>query len=165
VPPSAYDKAVQLLGVRPHFRRELGAKLARRGFPPEEVEAALDRLTEQGYLDDRQAAAGFVQARLARGGEGRARLRAELQKRGADPEAASDALAEMPDDDLPAAREAAAAWDRRGGKDPMALARHLARKGFTRRAIFALLKERPGGDPPEKTEPEKAEPEETEIDE
>ena len=145
MPPSAYDKAVQLLGVRPHFRRELGAKLARRGFPPEEVEAALDRLAGQGYLDDRQAAASFVGSRLARGPEGRTRLRSELQKRGADPAAAAEALAEMPDDDLPAAREAADAWDRKGGKDPMALARHLARKGFSRRAIFALLKERPDG--------------------
>jgi len=51
------------------------------------------------------------------------------------------ALDELPDDDLPAAREAARRWH---GKNAAALARHLARKGFSRRAIFAVLKEHPG---------------------
>lgn len=140
-----YNKAVQLLAVRPHFRAELAGKLARRGYPPEEIDAALDRLTGQGYLDDRKAAAGFVEGRLGRG-EGRARLRSELAKRGASAEAIEEALAGLPEDDLPAAREAAAAWARRGGTDPAALARHLARKGFSPRAIVAVLKSRPGGE-------------------
>lgn len=138
---SAYQKAVQLLGSRPHFRRELQAKLAQRGFPPEEIEEALDRLAEQGYLNDSKAAAGFVEQRLSRNAEGRARLRAELEKRGAPADAIDDALAALPEDDLEAAREAAERWQRlhpRG--EPAALARHLARKGFSRRAIFALLK-------------------------
>ena len=138
---SAYQKAVQLLGSRPHFRRELQAKLAQRGFPAEEIEEALDRLAGQGYLDDSKTAAGFVEQRLSRNSEGRVRLRAELEKRGAPAEAIEDALAALPEDDLEAAREAAERWARlhpRG--EPAALARHLARKGFSRRAIFALLK-------------------------
>lgn len=138
---SAYQKAVQLLGSRPHFRRELQAKLAQRGFPAEEIEEALDRLAAQGYLDDSKTAAGFVEQRLSRNSEGRVRLRAELEKRGAPAEAIEDALAALPEDDLEPAREAAERWARlhpRG--EPAALARHLARKGFSRRAIFALLK-------------------------
>ncbi|HYO15109.1 MAG TPA: regulatory protein RecX [Thermoanaerobaculia bacterium] len=140
-----YDKAVQLLAARPHFRAELAGKLARRGYPPEEIDAALDRLTEQGYLDEGETAAGFVEGRLARG-EGRARLRAELARRGASEEAIEGALADLPEDDLPAAREAADTWARRGGTDLAALARHLARKGFSHRAIVAVLKDRPGGE-------------------
>jgi regulatory protein len=132
----SYDKAVQLLAARPHFRRELEAKLRQRGFPSEEIEEALDRLTDQGYLDDRAAARSFVESRAAKG-EGRARLRAELAKRGAPEEAIEEALSE--DDDLPRAREAAEAWRRKGGTDPRALARHLDRKGFSRRAIVAAL--------------------------
>jgi regulatory protein len=138
---SAYQKAVQLLGSRPHFRRELQAKLAQRGFPAEEIEEALDRLTAQGYLDDSKTAVAFVEHRLESKAEGRLRLRAELEKRGAPPEAVDDALAALPEDDLEPAREAAERWQRlhpRG--EPAALARHLARKGFSRRAIFALLK-------------------------
>lgn len=135
----SYDKAVQLLAARPHFRRELEAKLRQRGFPSEEIEEALDRLTDQGYLDDHAAARSLVESRAAKG-EGRARLRAELARRGAPDEAIEEALSELTDeDDLPRAREAAEAWRRKGGSDPRALARHLDRKGFSRRAIVAVL--------------------------
>jgi regulatory protein len=135
----SYDKAVQLLAARPHFRWELEAKLRQRGFSSEEIDEALGRLTDQGYLDDRAAARSFVEGRAAKG-EGRARLRAELAKRGAPEEAIEEALSELTDDDdLPRAREAAEAWRRKGGTDPRALARHLDRKGFSRRAIVAVL--------------------------
>jgi len=145
LPLSCYDKAVQLLAARPHFRQELAAKLRQRGFPGEEIETALDRLAEQGYLDDRAAARSLVESRAARG-EGRARLRAELLRRGAPEDAAEETLAELtPEDDLPAAREAAERWERQGGRDPRALARHLDRKGFSRRAIVAVLHARGNG--------------------
>ena len=140
MPPTPHQKAVQLLATRAHFRRELQAKLAQRGYPAAEIEAVLDRLTEQGYLDDRATARIFVENRLERTAEGRARLRAELLKRGAPEDAIDAALAELtPEDDLPAAREAADRWRERGGVDPRSLARHLERKGFSRHAIVAVL--------------------------
>jgi SOS response regulatory protein OraA/RecX len=101
-------------------------------------------LQSEGYLDDGAAARDFVASRQSKG-EGRARLRIELLKRGADEDAVEAALSELPDDDLPAAREAAAKWEGKGGTDPMALARHLERKGFSRRAIVAVLNDRPDG--------------------
>ena len=138
---TCYQKAVQLLGSRPHFRRELQAKLAQREFPSEEIEEALDRLTGQGYLDDRKTAVAFVEHRLSRNNEGRLRLRAELEKRGAPADAVEEALAAVPEDDLEPTREAAERWRRLHPRGkPAALAQHLARKGFSRRAIFAVLK-------------------------
>jgi regulatory protein len=146
-----FDQACDLLALRPHFRRELAMKLERRGYPAADRESALDRLEAQGYLDDLASARGFVAARMARG-EGRARLRSELERRGAAPAAVAAVLAELPEDDLPAARLAAGQWrpvgragnGGRAGHDAAraALARHLARKGFSRRAIFAVLNER-----------------------
>lgn len=145
MPPSCYDKAAELLAARPHFRQELAAKLQQRGYSPEEIEEALRRLESQGYLDDRAAARSFVEARLTRN-EGRLRLRAELLRRGAPEEVTEEALAELtPEDDLPAARAAAERWQRQGGRDPRALARHLDRKGFSRRAIVAVLNARADG--------------------
>jgi regulatory protein len=139
---SAYQKAVQLLASRPHFRRELELKLAARDFPREEIAAALDRLTSEGYLDDRAAAESLIHSRLSRGAEGRLRLAAELARRGAPSEIAAAALsALLPEDDFEATREAAARWGRGGKKAPAALARHLARKGFSRRAIVRVLRE------------------------
>jgi regulatory protein len=139
---NCYGKAAQLLAGRPHFRAELAAKLARRGFPAGEIAAALDRLEEQGYLDDKKTAADFIAHRRESRGEGRLRLRAELVRRGAPAAAIDEALAGLDEeDDLDAARAAAA---RAAKKDPAALARHLARKGFSRRAIVAVLNEGPG---------------------
>jgi regulatory protein len=138
--PSCYNQALKLLASRPHFRAELAAKLARRGYPEDEVEATLDRLTERGLLDEAQATAGFVAGRKIRG-EGKMRIAAELRRRGAADEAVTAALADLPDDDTPQVREAAERWQARGGHDPAALARHLARKGFSHRAIFTVLRE------------------------
>ena len=144
MPPPAYDKAVQLLAARPHFRRELEGKLARRGYPPEEIEDALERLAGQGYLNDDETARAFVEGRLARGAEGRSRLKAELVKRGVAGEAIESALSHLtPEDDLSSAREVAAKWARGGKSDPQALARHLQRKGFSPRAIGSVLREMP----------------------
>ena len=70
----------------------------------------------------------------------RALLRAELIKRGAPDDAVEAALAELTaEDDMAAARDAAESWRRKGGLDPRALARHLERKGFSRRAIVSVL--------------------------
>ncbi|MGE5232668.1 MAG: regulatory protein RecX, partial [Acidobacteriota bacterium] len=139
---SAYDQAVKLLAQRAHLRREVEQKLLRRGYPGDEIEAALGRLAEQGYLDDARVAADYAAGRAARGGEGARRLRSELLRRGADPETANAAVsAAVPDDDRELALEAARGWLARGGHDPAALARHLDRKGFTRRAIHAALRE------------------------
>jgi len=155
MPSTAYQKAVQLLASRPHFRRELQAKLAQRGFAAEEIEQTLDLLGERGYLNDRQTALSFVEQRLARGGEGRLRLKAELEKRGAPSEAIAEALAALvPEDDLEPAREAAERWQRLHPRGEAAdLARHLARKGFSQRAIFALLISRPGAQEVDLIEP------------
>jgi|HubBroStandDraft_3_1064219.scaffolds.fasta_scaffold00622_4 SOS response regulatory protein OraA/RecX len=113
--PGCYDQAVELLGQRPHFRRQLAQKLARRGYAAEEIERTLDRLAEQGYLDDEQAARGFAAGRLAHDGEGRVRIEAELRRRGAAAGAVEAALAGLPHDELPAARRVAARWLARRG--------------------------------------------------
>jgi len=124
----------------------LAAKLAQRRFPPDEVAAALDRLAAQGYLDDRATARRFVAGRAEERGEGVHRLRGELLKRGVEPLVADEVLAELlPEDDREAARDAASRFLRSGRQEPAALARHLARKGFSRRAIVELLREQPGG--------------------
>lgn len=141
---SAFDKAVELLGRRAHFRRELTAKLTSRGFSEDEIESALARLETLRLLDDRDTARQWLDSRLARGPEGRRRLAAELTRRGAEPEVIDEVLAErLPRDDRAAAREAAERWltRRSGPPRPDALARHLDRKGFSQAAILDLVDE------------------------
>ncbi|MCL4837521.1 MAG: RecX family transcriptional regulator, partial [Thermoanaerobaculia bacterium] len=75
-------------------------------------------------------------------GLGRRRVAHDLLRRGVAPEAVDAALGpERWPEELERAREAARGWRRRGGTDPAALARHLDRKGFSRRAIVAVLEE------------------------
>lgn len=130
------------------------------------MDEALDRCAAERYLDDELTAVRYVEE-LQRRGMGQSRLGAELRRRGASPEAIASSLAALGEDlELAHARAAAAKWRRREGRDEGgadeaarraaagALARHLDRKGFSRRAILAVLEsageaeaELPDGDP------------------
>ena len=147
------QKALDLLARRSHFERELERKLRQRGYEGEEIAATLDRLRGQGLVDDRRTAGEFVRSRLARAPEGRRRLRAELARRGVANEVITETLdEETDDDDRDLARAAAERWRRtrsRPGRAPelekAALARHLAGRGFSERAVYAVLEEMPSG--------------------
>jgi regulatory protein len=90
---SALDAGLRLLGRRAHSRTELRRKLARRGHPTGDIEAALGRLVELGYLDDRSFAAGLVRRRGTV--RGPLALSAELAARGVDRAQADSAIAEF----------------------------------------------------------------------
>ncbi|HEY1420459.1 MAG TPA: RecX family transcriptional regulator [Candidatus Dormibacteraeota bacterium] len=87
----ALDAGLTLLGRRAHSQTELRRKLGRRGHPEPEVDAALARLCELGYLDDRSFAEGHVRRRQV--GLGPRALAAELAARGVDRQVADGALA------------------------------------------------------------------------
>lgn len=140
---TAYEQAAKLLGAHGHFRRQLAAKLARRGYQHEETEAALDRLAAEGYLDDAKLAAQVAADRVVRAGEGERRVRAELARRGADAGVIEEAVSgALPTDDREAALETARRHLARGAaRKRDVLARHLDRKGFSQRAILRALRE------------------------
>ncbi len=150
------QKALDLLSLRSHFERELERKLLKRGYDEAEVAETLGRLRDQGFVDDRRTAGEFVRGRLARAPEGRRRLRAELSRRGVASEIITETLdQEIDDDDRDLARQAAERWQRtrsRPGRsaelEKAALARHLAGRGFSQRAVYEVLDDMPrsGGD-------------------
>ena len=140
VPP--YQKAIELLARRSHFRREIAAKLAQRGYEEDEVESTVERLADEGLIDDRETAREFVRGRLARRPMGRVRLQSELGARGVPSDLAGEVLGELyPDDDLDLARRAARGSGPASRRSPEALARRLDRLGFSSRAIVHLLRE------------------------
>jgi regulatory protein len=137
---ACYDKAVELLARRPHFRLELRRKLEQRGFGFDAVRDALERLQDLGYLDDALLARQWASGELRRRGYGPRRIRAELRRRGVEGSDLERALEEaFAEGELNAAREAARRWRRRGGGSPDALARHLNGKGFSQGAILTVL--------------------------
>lgn len=148
---SCYRKALDLLSRRSHFERELERKLGQRGYEDSEVADTVERLRGEGLLDDRATARELVRSRLARAPEGRLKLQSELARRGVAGEVAREILVDLlPDDDSELTREAAERWRRRtprarsgplSDRDQASLARHLERRGFTRRAIFSVLQD------------------------
>lgn len=149
-PDPTLAKAGALLARRPHFRRELEAKLGARGFSAASVARACDRLEQEGYLDDLECARGLVAGALRRKGYGPLRVRAELARRGAAEEvieAVAGPLFGEAEEEL--VRDVAERWlarhlteqGARDGEQGARLARHLERKGFTRGAVRRALDE------------------------
>lgn len=143
-PISAFDKAVELLGRRAHFRRELELKLLRRAYAPEEVKETLDRLQALRYLDDERTAETFVETRVERAPAGKPLLRGELFRRGVAKSIAEGALEGV--DEEQSAQEAAERFLRRRHRPKeseddrqKALLRHMASRGFPSHLVRKTL--------------------------
>jgi regulatory protein len=137
----ALDAGMRLLARRAHSRAELRQKLARRGYEPDEVAAAMVRLDELGYLNDGAYARAMVALRS--GLRGRRLIAAELAQRGVGRETVQEALVGLePAGELAAARRLAGRMlaVERSPLDRKALARigsRLMRRGFSREVAAA----------------------------
>lgn len=143
----AFEAACRSLAARRQTRAEVARKLARKGFPPDVAEAALDRVARLGFLDDAGLAADHARA-LADGRlYGRRRIAQSLTARGLSREAVASALdAASPADASAEAERARRALERArrvppaGDRDARRkAAQYLARRGFDWDAIEAAL--------------------------
>lgn len=89
----AFDAALNLLARRDHSSAELTRKLTVKGFPSEEIEAAIARLQHLTYLDDRRYAERWAARAVLEGKAVGPRLRLELRRRGIPPDIADAAMA------------------------------------------------------------------------
>ena len=92
--------AAQTEGLKLLARRELSveglrARLRDRGFPREEIEAAIEQLTQSGALDDNRVARAYAQTAGSVKGRGRLRVMRELLQMGIHSDVASQALGEV----------------------------------------------------------------------
>ena len=138
----ALDRALRLLGSRPHATAELRRKLRQRGYESAEIEAALARLQELGYLDDAAFARSLIGWRS--GTRGHRAIASELAARGISRSEAQAALAETdPDAERDAARVLAAKLMAAGGgaADVAKVAPRLRRRGFSEEAVRGALRD------------------------
>jgi regulatory protein len=84
--------ALKLLGVQARSTGEMREKLLRRAERPMDVETAIARLKDAGYLDDRRFAEAFAAARLANNKLGRARVIQNLRQRRIAPALAAETV-------------------------------------------------------------------------
>lgn len=80
--PDPWEVAVKLLAMRALSSEELRRRLARRGYPADDVSRVLARLTASRYLDDAEYARAWARSRAHRRSLGPARLARELRAKG-----------------------------------------------------------------------------------
>lgn len=137
----ADEAGAAILGRRMYSESELRGRLADRGYTDEEIDEAVEKLKEYGFLDDAAYAAALVE-RAAAKNQSKKALLFELNRRGIDRETAMDAVEALPDasdalDELIHARLKGAIPDRALTEKTY---RYLAGKGFAPGEIRAALR-------------------------
>jgi regulatory protein len=144
-PPDPYLWALRALAARDLSGQELHTRLTRRGFPPSEIERALQRLADEGRLDDGRVAGTFAAAAVERRRWGPHRLRRTLEARGIATDVARGAVREAMADCDPRELVSLALARLRVSRDaPDAYAkayRRLLRLGFDADDIHAVLRD------------------------
>jgi regulatory protein len=142
---SLRGRALRLLARREHSRVELARKLAAHSEDSAEIGRLLDELESRGWLSERRVVEQMVHARRSRFGA--QRIERDLLAKGVSGEAVADAMRELKDGELAAAREV---WRRKfGGRVPANAAdrgrqaRFLQGRGFGMDVILKVIK---GGD-------------------
>ena len=131
----AVSAALAFLAYRPRSEREVRDRLRQKGYPPEAIEAAAEKLIGWRYLDDADFARRWVENRETHQPRGRRLLEQELRRKGIDRDTARDTVEEAGIDERATALELARDRLRRlSGSDPAAnrrrLADFLARRGY-----------------------------------
>ncbi len=145
-PRGAYQAAVVLLAARDRTRAELSRLLVAKGFGQVDSEVALDRLREQGYLDDRRFANTWARSRIRTKPMGPHRLRQELEAKGVEGHLVRDVLRDIYEEgEEAAARRALSGKLSALRRLPEAsrfgrVARFLQRRGFSTEVIWRLLR-------------------------
>lgn len=147
----AIESALRLLAVRPRAEKELRDRLRRKGYDPETIELALERVRGWGYLDDEEFARRWVANRAEHRPRGRRLLEQELRAKGVDRETIASTLDEAGLDETAAAIALAEkSAERLRALDPVVARRRLtgqlARRGFSFEAIAAAVKAALGDD-------------------
>ena len=139
----AFERALSALASKERTVAELESWLAERGFAPERIAPALERLIEDGALDDERFARRYAEDKRELRGWGPDRIREALAGRGLEPQLIEAAVAaEDPEAEL---ERAIALLDRRGepAADEASRARalaYLARRGYDSDAAYEAVR-------------------------
>lgn len=79
---TAYNRAIECLARAPRSTKDLTRWLLEREYTPDDVAAAIEKLTARGLLNDAQFAVLFARSRMLHRGMSRLRIQLELAKRG-----------------------------------------------------------------------------------
>jgi regulatory protein len=134
---TTYDRALDVLEARARSVVELRRTLIRKGEPAVDVDAAIERLSANGLLDDANYARQLVRSKALTAGQSRRRIGQELAKRGVARNVADAAIADVFEHE---AVDEAAAIERVAMKKLRTLAKLDAE--VQRRRLYAFLARR-----------------------
>jgi regulatory protein len=145
---NAYLIALHQLARRELSEAQLRQRLARRGFSPDDIDAAMTRLRQDGSVNDARVAAAIARTQLAIKRRGQRRVKREIEAAGIAGALAERAVAEVYAEVDPDAL-LAAAIDRRLGsrtldddRDMARLYRYLVGQGFDSDKAMTALRAR-----------------------
>ncbi|MBS3996406.1 MAG: recombination regulator RecX [Hydrogenophaga sp.] len=137
---SLKGRALRLLAGREHSRAELQRKLGAHETEPGELARALDELQAKGFINEDRVIESVLHRRAAK--LGASRVRQELQAKGLDPDAVSQAVQELQGTEVARARDV---WRKKFGKpsqdanERARQMRFLAARGFSGDAIRRVV--------------------------
>jgi regulatory protein len=138
--PSLKGRALRLLSQREHSRQELERKLRPFEEVPGELAQALDFLQAKDFINEQRVLESVVNRRASK--LGASRVKQELQAKGLDPQAVSEALQGLRETEVDRAREV---WRKKFGQpavDASARAkqmRFLLTRGFAAEAVRRVV--------------------------
>ena len=138
--PSLKGRALRLLSQREHSRQELERKLRPFEEVPGELSQALDFLQAKDFINEQRVLESVVNRRASK--LGASRVKQELQAKGLDPQAVSDALQGLRETELDRAREV---WRKKFGQPAIDAnerarqMRFLLTRGFAAEAVRRVV--------------------------
>lgn len=141
----AYQRGLRFLSYRARSESEIHRKLSEQGFETPVIEAALQRMKENGFLGDEQFARDWIENRSTFRPRSKRMLALELRQKGVAEESIQQALAETGDEDhlayqaavKYAARLAETDWETFRKR----LGSFLTRRGFSYGTIAPVLRQ------------------------
>jgi RecX family. len=143
----AFNKAAVYLAGAMRTIKQVRQHLRDKGYDPSVVSAAVEKLIQKGYLDDRQFARSFIQTELKTTNHGPLQIQRLLRSKGVEEEIIEEAFRDFPaDEEISRAVHLAMKWVEKKpgfsvGQIKADLQSMLLRKGYTNEAIRVAVEE------------------------
>ena len=135
----AYEKAISLLSLREHTEKEIRLKLDAKGYQDPEIDSAVARIRQEGYLSEERFAESYIRSRMRRNPEGKAILSMRLREKGCPEPVIRDALSKAWEEGLymdPLKKLYLSKEERSGREKALA---YIMRKGFSSSDLRSAL--------------------------
>lgn len=148
--PKAYPLALRWLTLRSRSETDLRQRLQQKGCDPDDIEQALQRCLELGYVDDQRYASERATQLMRRGRAVGVRLKQELKKEGISDHLAQQAIERCRQDldeeqilaDLVERRYTNTDFTQLDQRQQRRIVNYLQRRGFVLGLILDHLKEK-----------------------